>query len=365
MKIRAFITHKKAELFSDCQDRFSISTDTKSVALADGMSQSYQQKIWANILVQQFTNHYDFVPNKEAIKELSTQWRAEVINFIGKLKTEKAPENLIYRNENSLAMHKSAGATFLGIRFNGQKWSGDVLGDSCLIEVEDYHIKRILTSQQGDQFDSYPDYFDSDALKDGKGTPLQIEGEINNKTSIILVSDPFSDFLSEKHKENDEEKYLKELFAVSSHDEYEELVARWRDNYGMHNDDSTLIIIENDDSVNFTCSHIDDIQILITEEIKQQSIAKQEQACENNNSAESQEDIQSKVHNTDPIEQGTAYISQEQFIQIFQKEFNKLLNTNTYRTLYNRLGSRYRGQITSILQKVATTIYNRLNNKEK
>ena len=52
MKIRAFITHKKAEHFNDCQDRFSINADTKSVALSDGMSQSWQQKIWAQLLVE-------------------------------------------------------------------------------------------------------------------------------------------------------------------------------------------------------------------------------------------------------------------------------------------------------------------------
>ena len=50
MDIRAFITHKKAETFSDCQDRFSINSDTKSVAVSDGMSQSFFQKIWAEIL---------------------------------------------------------------------------------------------------------------------------------------------------------------------------------------------------------------------------------------------------------------------------------------------------------------------------
>ena len=112
MKIRAFITHKLAEHFRDCQDRFSINQDTKSVALADGMSQSYQQKIWANLIVDSYVSNREFVPNKESIKELSIQWQNSVSKYIEQLKANNAPEYLIIMNENALAMHKSAGATF-------------------------------------------------------------------------------------------------------------------------------------------------------------------------------------------------------------------------------------------------------------
>lgn len=271
MKIRAFITHKEAEHYSDCQDRFSIKSNTKSVALADGMSQSYQQKIWAELLVDSYTSHLDFVPNKESIKELSKVWKEKVRQRIDELRSTSASEYLIIMNENALAMRKSAGATFLGLRFNGNKWTGDVLGDSCLIELDGCRINRICTSQPGDEFDNHPDYFDSDDLKDGKGTPLQIEGCLNEQTTIILVSDPFSDFLNGKKKEHNEDAFIKELLAVKSHKQYESLVESWRSNYGMHNDDSTLIIIEDDGDSNFNFNEedIDDIESLITEEQKE------------------------------------------------------------------------------------------------
>lgn len=51
MEIRAFITHKKAESFSDCQDRFSINPDTKSVAVSDGMSQSFFKRFGRRFLL--------------------------------------------------------------------------------------------------------------------------------------------------------------------------------------------------------------------------------------------------------------------------------------------------------------------------
>lgn len=287
MKIRAFITHKKAERFRDCQDRFSINMDTKSVAVADGMSQSYQQKIWASLLVEKYTSYYDFVPNHESIKELSSEWISKVKAFIENLKENGAPQYLVIMNENSLVTQKSAGATFLGIRFSEQKWEGDVLGDSCLIEVKNGSIERILTSQQEDEFDNHPDYFDSGLNKVGKGTPKNIDGVIDEDTKVLLVSDPFSDFLNEKKKIEDDERFIAEILQVTSHDEYEALVSRWRDEYGMHNDDSTLIIIEDDKSDRFNVVHSDNINDLIDKE----------QTVENNvhSIGEKQESIEKSV----------------------------------------------------------------------
>lgn len=287
MKIRAFITHKKAERFKDCQDRFSINMDTKSVAVADGMSQSYQQKIWASLLVEQYTSHHDFVPNHESIKELSAEWISKVKEFIENLKENGAPQYLVIMNENSLVTQKSAGATFLGIRFSGQKWEGDVLGDSCLVEVKNGRIERILTSQQEDEFDNHPDYFDSGINKEGKGTPKIIDGVIDENTKVLLVSDPFSDFLNEKKKIEEDGRFIAEILQLTNHDEYEALVSRWRDEYGMHNDDSTLIIIEDDKNDMLNVVHSDDINDLI----------EKERAIENNehNIAEKQEIIENSV----------------------------------------------------------------------
>ena len=268
MRIRAFITHKKAELFKDCQDRFSINPDTKSVAVSDGMSQSYQQKPWADLLVKAYTENAQWEPNLKSVKELAPLWLERVKSFIQNLKDTNAPQYLIIRNENALALRKSAGATFCGIRFNGYKWSGYVLGDSCLIELEKNRIKKLYTSQNGDEFDNHPDFFDSNPFSDGKGTPLAIKGSIGRSTSIIMVSDPFSDFLLEKQKKGEEEKYIKELLAINNHDEFEKLVADWRDNRGMHNDDSTLIIIENDGRSSFDVVCQDKIDVYLAEEQK-------------------------------------------------------------------------------------------------
>ena len=290
MKLKAFITHKRAESFSDCQDRFDVNIDTKSIAVSDGMGSTWQQKIWAQLLVDAFTDSTDWFPTRETIKPLCKSWRNKVIDYIDQLKERprtgiqqkeiKLLDALIYRNERGLALGYSAGATFVGIRFEKNLWKGSVLGDSCLIEW-DGSIAKFYTSQDVEEFDSYPDYFDSDELKQGKGTPKDISGTLEKGGYLLLVSDPFSDFLFEHNKQGDVAMYMKQLLKLSSHDEFEILVDEWR-KAGMHNDDTTLVIVEPDDSDDFSIEQdkIDDINKLIEEEKKLIEEKKKEEETE-------------------------------------------------------------------------------------
>jgi len=268
MIIRAFITHKLAENYSDCQDRFGVNDDTKSIAVSDGMGSTWQQKIWAQLLVDTFTKSNNWMPTHDTIKPLCNTWYQMVESFIQHLKDTSAPDNIIYRNERNLAEGKSAGATIVGIRFSGNDWQGSVLGDSCLIEWDGSEA-RFRTSQDVEAFDSYPDYFDSDELKQGKGTPKAISGTLDKDRYLFLVSDPFSDFLFEHYKQGDISEYMQQLLKLSSHEDFEALVDEWR-KAGMHNDDTTLVIVEPDDSDEFSIEKdkCDNINKLIDEEKK-------------------------------------------------------------------------------------------------
>ena len=289
MLISAYITHKKAEHYSDCQDRFSINPDTKSIALSDGMSQSIFQKYWAEILVNTFTSNSEWVPNREAVKELSPIWRNKVEENI---KVQKSLGNRsVWRAERSLFDGHSAGATFLGIRFNGLNWEGDVLGDSCLVLVNNNQIKNIYSSEDVEVFDSYPDFFDSNPQKEGKGVPKNIKGTLEAGDSILMVSDPFSDFLLKNRGTQEESKLIDRLLGVNSHKEFVEVVEEWR-RKGMHNDDSTLIIIKQDgkDSFNFN-PFPDDILKLIEEDKKESNISQKINNDEDSQNPQSEKEV--------------------------------------------------------------------------
>lgn len=285
MKINAFITHKKAEHFIDCQDRFSVNIDTKSFAVSDGMGSTWQQKIWARLLAETFTNDNQWFPNEDAIHNLSQKWREEVQSFIEELQKQldspncletekKLIQSQIFRNQRNLKERKSAGATLVGVRIlSDDKCNATVLGDSCLI-VWDGATAEFLTSQEGQEFDSYPDYFDSDPFKKGKGKVKEQEYCIGKYTCLLLVSDPFSEFLWSKNKEENIKVYIEELINVKSHEEFEILVSKWRE-LGMNNDDTTAIIVSLDKSKGLQKGVVDNIEDFI-------SLEKQEKKSKNN-----------------------------------------------------------------------------------
>lgn len=266
MKISAFITHKKSEGYSDCQDRFSVNKGTKSIAVSDGMSQSYQQKIWASLLAESFTSGYLSTITEEKLDNLRDLWRQRVLDFIENLKRIPGKEYLVRMNTNSVAQMKSAAATLLGIRFDGYKWEGDVLGDSCLIELDDKNAVLAIHSSQDKEFDNYPDFFDSTTIRlKQKGQVRHISGELKAGHKILLVSDPFSDIIQD-FKNGKIELSIDDLLNIKTHEEFCSLVERWRTEKGMTNDDSTLVIVTHDSTEDFNIAAVDDINTLISEE---------------------------------------------------------------------------------------------------
>lgn len=275
MKVRAFITHKEKEKYSDCQDRFSVNADTKSVSVSDGMSQSIFQKQWAQLLVDAYSGGRD-LSDEGVISELKNTWKKNV-------ETDELPklsESAKRRSSNSLAMGYSAGATFVGIRLNDKnKINYTVLGDSCLILLsKNNEIKEFISSQQGDEFDNHPDYFDSGINKKGKGEVKTGSLDFNKDMKALLVSDPFSDYLTNKR---DDKSLLEELLKVQNHSAFCELVKKWREK-GMHNDDSTLVIVENDGKQNFERPRLDNIEDLINGVIEEANeVAIEEETLKN------------------------------------------------------------------------------------
>lgn len=266
MIISAFITHKKSERYSDCQDRFSVNKDNKSIAVSDGMSQSYQQKIWASLLVESFTSGSMQTITEETFDTLRAKWHKKVLKFIDNLQKNPGQEYLVRMNKNSVAQRRSAAATLLGIRFDGYKWEGVVLGDTCLIELDDKNSVQAIHSSQDKEFDNYPDYIDSTTIHDKqKGQFRKICGELRAGHKILLVSDPFSNIFQD-FKNGKTDLDIDELLNLKTHEEFCALVERWRAEKGMTNDDSTLVIVTHDSSEEFNIAQLDDINDLISKE---------------------------------------------------------------------------------------------------
>lgn len=320
MKVRAFITHKLSEHYAECQDRFSINASHRTIALSDGMSQSIFPDYWADILSKFYADN-GHCSNDDRIKLCET-WLAKVTSY---LHNEKVEGRNPWRLQNNLAAYNGAGATICGLTFDdSNNWHGHVLGDSCIIEVnvedpDNPFVNKIYTSEEK-PFDSYPDYYESFPSKTGRGEIKSINGTLTNHNTILLVSDPFSEYLS-KYKDKEESSvWLKRIMSLKSHEGFCSLVDDWRCE-GLHNDDSTLCIIEYDGAEALTIEFEDNIENLIQLE---KSLTNEEE----NNDVE--EIIDSEVDNAEDFIL-TSLQEKSEFTVLASKEYPKeeILNINT------------------------------------
>ena len=262
MKIRSYITHKNAEKYSDCADYFGICCPQKRVAVSDGVSQSIMPLEWAKILVSAFiTGSWD--PN-QSISELQSKWLEEANVFLNEQRSQGINPWML---ENCLFNKDGAGATFCGVVFKDEShWDACILGDSCLVVINEQNkIVNILSSKEG-KFDNRPDYFDS--FREKRGDVKNISGELKENQKILLVSDPFSELFQNMKNTENEKIIVDKILSLKTFDDFIQIIDDFRNSYQMHNDDSTLVLIEFDGKSEITVTDSKSLDELITEELQ-------------------------------------------------------------------------------------------------
>ena len=139
-----------------------------------------------------------------------------------------------------------------------------------------------------------------------------------------MVSDPFSEFLLNHNKKGDISNYIHQLLNISSHEGFEKVVGDWR-NDGMHNDDTTLVIIEHDGSNDITIQSFDKINDFIE---KERSEAEKVDEMQNETDDKETQSIPTPIDEaskTGSTEISVSYISEAAFIAEFADEYKNVL----------------------------------------
>lgn len=260
MIIKAFIHHKRAENYSDCQDCFGFNVQNNRIAVSDGMSQSIFPQWWAKILVDDYLENGHISQN---ILPLQEKWQQMLLAEIRKREEEAKtnPKRDPWRLKNLLVEKSGAGATICGLTLGDKEWFCECLGDTCVITLNHDYSLNIYTSQVG-EFGNHPDYFDS--FRTGRGKPIRKTLNRDVK-AILMVTDPFAE-LFQLHENN--RGFIKARFddlqSLTTHESFVELVEKWRDEFGMHNDDSTLVLIGDLSNPVFTFENNDNLADLCT-----------------------------------------------------------------------------------------------------
>lgn len=272
VSVKGYITHKEAERFVDCFDRYGHNLNNHKFAISDGVSKSFFPDIWAEILVDNFVNSNKRIDlgDFNSYRKLQNNWIKKVGEIVMR------PEQK-YFVKNFFIEGRSAAATFVGLHFfkenNILKWEAIALGDSFLFFVpnaidhnEPYYKILSLSSKENLTFNNFPDFFDS-RNPHNKGKIKQKKNDLRSGT-FYLMTDALSEwFLSNSISA------IETINSWQSQQDFEKCINDLR-KINLANDDSSILKIEVlDDNINeihYDVVEISDFSQLLNDEKRQE-----------------------------------------------------------------------------------------------
>ncbi|URW82162.1 protein phosphatase 2C domain-containing protein [Alcaligenes sp. DN25] len=210
------------------EDAYALS-DTR-IALADGASESYDSKTWAQLLTRAYVLN----------QAVSVQW---VEDKIREYRESSDFSSLSW--SKYAAFERGSFATLLGLELAPDKASAEVLaiGDSLAIHMRNEQVLASFPFEHGDEFDARPQLLStlpsankfigaSNFFKTSSRT-----WSIQPGDHILLVTDAVGHWLLTK------DDAFSALAAVKTSDEFEHLVIARRQDKSMRLDDSTVLRI--------------------------------------------------------------------------------------------------------------------------
>jgi serine/threonine protein phosphatase PrpC len=235
MKIKVLQTHKKSSLtYNFVQDKFCINPDNKTIAIADGSTQSFRSEFWAEKLVQEFCKNPTF--QEDGFCQLVKNAAAEIQSA-----PPKFSDNMAIASLERKKFSEGSTSTFLGIQFNNQNTLDLIsIGDCTIFRIEKntnissfpFHSVMELNDNQ---------YFLNtvNLLKEEPDSFEISKSKINlqNGEGLLLCTDAISRlFLSDP-------KWVNELIHFESYDSFiEKIEELWNSNL-LEEDDITIVYI--------------------------------------------------------------------------------------------------------------------------
>jgi hypothetical protein len=232
-------THKLGEKISDCQDAIRMDDSAGLAAIADGATESFAARQWAQYLVESYVRlrRTDGFSQSAWLSGAQQQW-------VNGIQEEIAQGQGSIFTINSFNGLKAAYATFLGLEYMPAPNQPDVLtifaealGDSCLLHFSKGRLERCFPLKTSAEFSDRPEAISSRQPAEGvrlaKAKFAVAEGD-----SVVLATDAFAKFLLTSWETAS--PLLAEFLALREEKEIREFVGNRRSTKDLENDDIAL-----------------------------------------------------------------------------------------------------------------------------
>ena len=233
MNFKVFHTHKKSSLtYNFVQDKFYINPENKTIAIADGTTQSFRSEFWSELLVQEFCKYPTFETK-------------DFLNLSKSLADKIQSTSPVYSQRSAIAslekdkFSKGSTSTFLGIQFR-DKNTFDVVnvGDCNLFIIKKNGDISTYPFDSIDNLNNNQSFLNTINLLKEEPDPIeisQVQLKFEDGEKLLLCTDAISRlFLSDK-------RWIDEIVNLDSFDLFiQKIEELWR-NAVLEEDDITII----------------------------------------------------------------------------------------------------------------------------
>lgn len=218
------------------EDKFAFSEDGKRVALSDGASESFDSKLWADLLVRRFV----------ADPKVRPEW---VTSTLAEYSAAHDFQSMSWSKQ--AAFERGSFATLIGVEHFEEHDAIEVLavGDSIALLVDDGKLHYGWPFENPERFNERPTLL---ATVAGHNDFIGVSGfwTLHGKTfnlnglsdpRLICMTDALGQWALKEALAGG--SGLAELLSINSEEQLSELVVRERSERRMQVDDSTLLIL--------------------------------------------------------------------------------------------------------------------------
>ena len=238
IQLRQLLLPKLGQEASECEDAIAIDAQNSRFAVADGATEAFDARNWAERLAQHWVQRKSTLTVEEFRewvtaegKELRDSWSGLTLSWYSE---EKA--------------RKGSFAALVGMEFDlkGEtpSWQAIALGDTCLLHSRNAILLKSLPVARSESFNSAPVLVASDsALHESSMQSVVTEsGTCQNGDVIFLMSDAAASWCLQRFETGDLD--VNQFLSSKSDDELEQFFDDERLAGRIRNDDLAIVQIE-------------------------------------------------------------------------------------------------------------------------
>lgn len=235
MKFKVFHTHKKSALtYNFVQDKFEINPENKTIAIADGTTQSFRSEFWSELLVKEFCKNPKFL--EEDFLSLSKVLASNIQSSSPVFSENPAIASLEKRK-----FSEGSTSTFLGVQFIDQNTFNVISVGDCnlfLIRKNGNIISHPFESI--DDLNENQSFLNTVNLLSDEPKKIEIskvELKFEEGDQLIICTDAISRlFLSDK-------KWFDEILCFDTFELFIQKIEELWSNNVLEEDDITIVFM--------------------------------------------------------------------------------------------------------------------------